>query len=148
MRAGPQYTKYVNTLGTKTVPKTFDKFQELKYTDSEAWTELKRVYREVSWQTKAQKNSSTSSKLPNSSTPNSVIDKKIDNKIIQRRYYGITGNPRLDIDLTDHGNPKVHTIVPHYHNWIETEFGKVKRDASHDKALELWHKIANKDILE
>ncbi|MCC8161497.1 MAG: hypothetical protein LIO53_09395 [Oscillospiraceae bacterium] len=40
-----QYERYKSVLGTENVPKTFDKFQELKYYDSEAWTELKRLYR-------------------------------------------------------------------------------------------------------
>ena len=56
--------------------------------------------------------------------------------------------PKLDIDMTDHGNSKEHPIVPHYHNWCLDENNTLKREAKHDNALKLGHEIANKDILE
>ncbi len=40
-----QYERYKERLGAKNVPKTFDKFQDLKYNDSEKWKELKGFYR-------------------------------------------------------------------------------------------------------
>lgn len=40
-----QHAKYVKVLGTKEVPKSFDKWQELKYNDSEKYNELKSLYR-------------------------------------------------------------------------------------------------------
>lgn len=36
-----QHAKYVKVLGTKEVPRSFDKFQDLKYNDSEQWGILK-----------------------------------------------------------------------------------------------------------
>lgn len=143
-----QYTKYKNRLGRENVPKTLDLFLETKYNKIDEYNSLKICYREVGWQLKSQNNISVSSRLPNESEPNSVIDKIIDENRIQRRYYGRTGKPRLDIDLTNHGNAKTHPVVPHYHDWYELQSGKVKRSTESDKELEIWHIIANKDILE
>lgn len=40
-----QYIKYKKVLGTKEVPKSFDKFAQMKYNDSEKWTELQQLYK-------------------------------------------------------------------------------------------------------
>jgi len=40
-------------------------------------------------------------------------------KVISRRFYDAKGNAKVDIDLTDHGYPKAHPIVPHAHDWID-----------------------------
>lgn len=145
-----QYKQYQEVIGRKNIPKSFDKFQELKYNGDRAeYEDLKHLYREVNWQVKAQENKVDMPIMPNTNTPNSVVDKVIDGNRIQRRYYGKTGKPRLDIDLTDHGNPKIHKVVPHYHNWTQRDKNTDKwiRDSSHDNAPEKWHIIANKDIL-
>lgn len=42
-----QYEKYQNVLGRKNLPKSFDKFQELKYNDKEGWEDLKYYYRNI-----------------------------------------------------------------------------------------------------
>ncbi len=47
--------------------------------------------------------------------PNSVTQKTKDGKITSERYYDENGNAYLDIDYTDHGNPKTHPTVPHQH---------------------------------
>lgn len=41
-----QYKRYLERLGAENLPKTFDKFQEMKYTDVEKWEELKLAYKE------------------------------------------------------------------------------------------------------
>ncbi len=48
--------------------------------------------------------------------PNSV-NQKYNEKgdIISERYYDGNGNAYLDIDYTNHGNSKQHSIVPHQH---------------------------------
>src|SRR5699024_10730758 len=56
---------------------------------------------------------------------NSVYDFFKDGKLEQRRYYGSTGKPRLDIDYSNHGNPKQHPVVPHAHTWNSYEKNKV-----------------------
>ena len=121
----------------------------MKYNNLERWKELQDAYKDVNWQRKALENhfSGNEHAAPYNSQPNSVFDNYRDGKIVQRRYYGRTGKPRLDIDMTDHGNSKEHPIVPHYHNWNERADGKLKRDAAHDNELKLGHRIANKDIL-
>lgn len=144
-----QHEKYKKALG-KDVPDSLDSFQEMKYTDREKWNEIKEIYRDVNWQSKALQNhtSGEARKVPFESEPNSVFDKVENGRVVQRRYYGRTGKPRLDIDLTDHGNPKEHKTVPHYHNWNEISDGKMKRDTDHNKALKRGHEIANADLLK
>lgn len=41
-----QYQKYVDLLGRKNVAKSFDSFQNIKYTDSEKWKQLQRAYKD------------------------------------------------------------------------------------------------------
>jgi hypothetical protein len=50
--------------------------------------------------------------------PNSSMDKVDANgNVITRRYYDSEGKAKLDVDNTDHGNPKFHSEVPHEHHW-------------------------------
>lgn len=144
-----QLKRYQDILG-KEAPKSLKEFQELKYNNSEEWETIKSLYRDVNWQIEAQNNIVKDSvhTVPFKAEPNSVFDNYKDGKLESRRYYGKTGKPRLDIDLTDHGNSKEHTVVPHYHDWYEIDDEKVKRDSKHDKALTKAHKIANKNILK
>ena len=56
--------------------------------------------------------------LPLNAVPNMAVyllDK--DNKVKQIRFYDDDKNVKLDIDMTDHGHPKAHPIVPHAHDW-------------------------------
>lgn len=59
--------------------------------------------------------------------PNSVTKNYKHGRMIQERYYDEKGDVYLDIDYTDHNNPKYHPIVPHQHNWYRNEEGKLKR---------------------
>lgn len=43
---GLQYGRYKKLIGKDNIPKTFDEFQNLKYTDSERWQELKLLYQD------------------------------------------------------------------------------------------------------
>ena len=126
------------------------KFGQMKYNDSEKWKTISEAYTDVIWQKKALKNHNTgeSHSVPYQGSPNSVYDNYKDGIIQRRRYYGNDGRPRLDIDMTDHGNPQEHPVVPHYHNWYLDKSGILKREAKHDNPLKLGHEIANKDILE
>ncbi|MDR6227558.1 hypothetical protein JOE21_003581 [Desmospora profundinema] len=47
-------------------------------------------------------------------------------KVKQRRYYDGKGRADMDIDYTDHGNPKQHPKVPHRHDWTWKD-GKATR---------------------
>ena len=49
-----QYDRYKARLGVENMPKTFDKFQELKYTDISKWEELKGFYKYKSEQLDAE----------------------------------------------------------------------------------------------
>ena len=37
---------------------------------------------------------------------------------IQERYYDENGEAKMDVDYTNHGNPKRHPKVPHRHRWV------------------------------
>ncbi|WP_029067227.1 hypothetical protein [Lachnobacterium bovis] len=50
--------------------------------------------------------------LPKEDTGNSVTKSYKDGKLDQERYYGDDGKPYLDIDYSNHGNPKMHPKVP------------------------------------
>ena len=51
---------------------------------------------------------------------NSVTQKYRNGLLTSERYYGNNGNAYLDIDYTDHGNPKSHPVVPHIHRiWFD-----------------------------
>lgn len=140
-----QYERYKTMLGKKYMPKSFDDFQELKYNNPEKWEELKTLHREVSWQREAQKIMQQGSvhKIPFTGKPNSVFDNYLDGQLIRRRYYGRTGKPRLDIDMTNHGNPRQHPVVPHQHCWEGQDRSTLK-----ENPLTLGQEIANADILE
>lgn len=144
-----QFGRYKDVLG-ENVPDTLDEFQRMKYTDSGNWEKLKEAYQDVNWQKKALQNlqSGEVHSAPFEQEPNSVFDTYRDGKLVQRRYYGKTGKPRLDIDMTDHGNPKEHPVTPHYHGWRELQNGKLQREGKHDNDLKLGHRVANADILK
>lgn len=65
--------------------------------------------------------------VPAHGTPNSVSKNYKDGKLDSERYYDSHGNAYLDIDYTDHGNPKTHPNVPHEHSITFDEDGKLKR---------------------
>ena len=143
-----QYKRYKEVLGDSVG--SLAKFGQVKYNDSEKWKTISEAYADVKWQKKALNKHETGEvhSIPYQGNPNSVFDNYKDGVLQRRRYYGNDGRPRLDIDMTDHGNSKEHPVVPHYHNWYLDEKGTLKREAKHDNPLKLGHEIANKDILE
>lgn len=142
-----QYRRYKNVLG-KSIG-SLAEFGRMKYNDDKKWKDTKEAYTDVNWQRKALVNRTkgTVHSVPYMGTPNSVFDNYKDEVIQSRRYYGKDGKPKLDIDMSDHGNAKEHPVVPHYHNWYLTDKGTLKRESKHDNTLKLGHKIANSDIL-
>ena len=137
-------------LGKKNLPASLEKFQAMKYTQSEEWERSKSLYREVKWQKDAQANkkSGYAHTLSVQGETNSVFDLiGRSGKIEKRRYYGRTGWARLDIDLTDHGNPKKHTIVPHAHSNIAKDEEKRYEREEPGRKLTLAEQMANADIL-
>ena len=143
-----QYRRYKEVLGDSVG--TLAKFGQVKYNDSERWKVISEAYTDAKWQKNALKkrNVGETHSIPYKGIPNSVFDNYKDGVLQRRRYYGNDGRPRLDIDMTDHGNSKEHPTVPHYHNWYLDENGVLKREAKHDNALKLGHEIANRDILK
>ena len=144
-----QYEKYKEILGDE-APKTFDKFQDLKYNNNKDYEGLKTLYKDVNWQIKSQANivSGSEHKVPFNAEPNSVFDNYKNGKLESRRYYGNTGKPRLDIDLTNHGNAAQHKTVPHQHNWLKDESNHDDIKRPKDLPLTKAQMIANKEILK
>ena len=59
---------------------------------------------------------------PIKGTPYSVNQKHDERgNLISERYYDINGNAYLDIDYSNHGNSKLHPIVPHQHRITITD---------------------------
>ena len=143
-----QYKRYKEVLGDSIG--SLVNFGQMKYNDNEKWKAISEAFTDVKWQNQALKKKQIGEvhSIPYKGTPNSVFDNYKDGVLQRRRYYGNDGRPRLDIDMTDHGNSKEHPVVPHYHNWYLDEKGNLKREAKHDNPLKLGHEIANKDILE
>ena len=65
--------------------------------------------------------------MPTTSDPNSVTRNYRDGKLDSERYYGDDGKPYLDIDYTDHGNSKMHPVVPHEHKIVLSDAGEIIR---------------------
>ena len=71
--------------------------------------------------------------IPVTGKPNSVTQKYDDDGNIEKeRYYDENGNALVDIDYTDHGNPKLHPKVPHKHYWDWSDPKNPKRRQSDD----------------
>ena len=66
-------------------------------------------------------------RVPISAEPNSVHISINEGKLHSERYFDGKGNPYLDIDYTNHGNPKMHPVVPHEHT-ITVKNGKFMRN--------------------
>ena len=62
--------------------------------------------------------------VPAHGEPNSVSQNYKNGSLDSERYYDGNGDAYLDIDYTDHGNPKTHPTVPHEHNiWFDDNGG-------------------------
>ncbi|MDF7683513.1 minor capsid protein [Lactobacillus sp. ESL0679] len=71
-------------------------------------------------------------------TPLSVLGRISDGQVVRYRYYDESGYVDKDLDMTDHGNPKQHPIVPHLHIWhkrLDVKSGKMKLSRSKGKVL-------------
>jgi len=131
-------------------PPTLEEYRQIKYNDSERWNDLNKIHRDVKWMKHSLQNYSqtTSHKVPFTNQPNSVVDKYVDGEIYQRRFFGKTGKPRLDIDFNQ-GNPKYHEIVPHSHEWTQHEKNKEALVRNPEwRILTKAEEIANKDVIK
>jgi hypothetical protein len=69
------------------------------------------------------------SKLPTKTFPYATVDLKHRKRgMIRRRLYDDKGDVKTDIDLTDHGSPKSHPIVPHAHDWVKGKRSEQMRE--------------------
>jgi hypothetical protein len=86
-------------------------------------------------------NAEKSASLLRISAPDNTADLVQNNLVKQRRLYGNEGLPKLDIDTTDHGNPKHLLLGGHAHDFVD---GKRQPE----RALTEVERELNTDILE
>jgi hypothetical protein len=144
LRDRKQWERYRAVLGKENTPRTLSAFRSMKRANSEKWQELTSDYREVLKILRKEDilMDRYHANLPMKAEPDSVKDLvRDDGTVKQRRYYGHDGKPQKDLDMTDHGNPKLHPIVPHAHDWPG---GK---RAKHDREWTEAEKRQNKDLL-
>lgn len=78
-------------------------------------------------------NTTTSHSILPTGMPNSVTQKlDKDGNLEKERYYDENGHATIDIDYTDHGNPKLHPKVPHIHKWDWSDPNNPKRSSYDD----------------
>ena len=65
--------------------------------------------------------------------PNSVTQNYKNGTLHSERYYNSDGKAYLDIDYTNHGNPKQHPDVPHEHSITFDENGDMHRSGKDGK---------------
>lgn len=65
--------------------------------------------------------------MPERGEANSVMQNYRNGNLSTELYFDESGVPYLDIDYTNNGNPKIHSIVPHEH-YIEIINGQIKRE--------------------
>ena len=70
--------------------------------------------------------------IPMTGNPNSVSQNYKDGNLDSERYYDESGHAYLDIDYTNHGNPKTHPHVPHEHSISFDEDGNPHRGKESD----------------
>ena len=82
------------------------------------------------------------SKLPTKTFPYATVDLKHPKRgMIRRRLYDDKGDVKTDIDLTDHGSPKSHPIVPHVHDWVKGKRSEQMRELTaneREQISDIW----------
>ena len=104
---------------------------EIRYDNEKGQNRINK-YEKVVPSIKEMHNMSTKGK------PLSVIGRLYNGKLVEYRYYDETGFVDKDLDLTDHGNKKMHMIVPHVHFWVkqfDKKSGKIRLYRKAGKSL-------------
>ena len=147
-----QHEKYKKLLGTKEVPKSFDKFQDLKYNNSEKWAEIKSLYKGINNNTIIKNAGGQYVKKVKSSTlqekPNSITQVESSKGGITRNYYGADGKQTKQISNNDHGHKAEMGFGKngeHVHDYYWDSAGTLTRGKARD--LTLGERKENGDIL-
>lgn len=83
-------------------------------------------------------------KIPFNSKANAVLGRIHNSQPVQYRVFDQGGKPKVDFDLTDHGFPKRHPVVPHAHDWVD---GINDRGVKY-KRRNRWRKLSKKEIVK
>lgn len=108
-----QYARYKDRLGRANVPKTFDLFREMKYTDVKTWTELKGFYRYKGENARAE-----------------IKDYRCVNKLREMGVKGDIHIPPREIDTERLGFDNTHINQIRKHNVSEQEAKQYITDAA------------------
>ena len=146
-----QHKQYMDVLGTKNVPRAFDKFQDLKYNDREKWKELKSLYKGINDGTVIQNAGGQYVKIVSHTTltykPNTITQYENKNGGIDRNYYDENGLQYKQISNNGHNHKKEeklgkHGEHVHAYRWNGKE---LIRDDAHELTEE--ERKENADIL-
>ena len=139
-----QYERYIERLGKENVPETFDKWQEMKYTEFDIWNNYKGIYKTADGYILGGLNLDTGKPrqiivvrhIETHGIPNSLTQKVGKKGGIDRNYYGTDGYQTKQITNHNHGAPKKHPYGKngeHAHDYAwknEKEFKRYTRELS------------------
>lgn len=154
-----QYKAYKKRLGRDNVPKSLEKFQDLKYNNTEEWNELKAQYNSSNpkYNHTGYKRSEDGviiatnhrqgGSVPKVLKPYAVLDMEKKDGHIERTFYDKDGNISKQIHPTNHGNPKLHPYGKngehtHTYVWKDSELSERKTREMTDR-----ERKDNSDIL-
>ena len=149
-----QYERYKERLGEENVPKTFDMWQEMKYTEPKTYDGYKTIYKNaigyisggLNLDTGKPRQIITVEHISLSGIPNSITQFTSRKGGIERNYYGADTLQFKQIANNDHGNPKAHPYGKngeHAHDyiWKNDQLQRPKRELNDTERRE------NNDIL-
>ncbi len=147
-----QHKQYMDVLGTKNVPRAFDKFQDLKYNDREKWQEIKSLYKGINDGTVIQNAGGQYVKIVSHTTltykPNAITQRENGKGGIDRNYYDENGLQYKQISNNGHGHKKEEVFGEHgehVHDYIYNADGSL--NSRQARELKDSERKENGDIL-
>ncbi len=151
-----QYARYIERLGSENVPKTFDKWQNIKYNYPKIYNDYNKTYRSAIGYIEGGINHKTDkarqiiivNRVEISGIPNSITQFQIKNGGINRNYYARNGSQVKQISNHNHGNSKKHPFGEngeHAHDYYWDNGNLIKRGKA--RGLNTIEKKENGDIL-
>lgn len=147
-----QLEKYRDVLGGKNLPKSLDKFQELKYNKTDEWEDLKSLYYGIKDGTVIKNANGQYVKIVQHTSltykPNAITQKANKKGGIDRNYYDESGRQFKQISNNGHGHKTEEALGKHgehAHDYLLDEQGNLR----HLEARELTNaeRKENDDIL-
>lgn len=151
-----QYARYIERLGSENVPKTFDKWQNIKYNYPKIYNDYNKTYRSAIGYIEGGINHKTGkarqiiivNRVEISGIPNSITQFQNKNGGINRNYYAQNSSQVKQISNHNHGNSKKHPFGEngeHAHDYSWDNGNLIKRGKARE--LNTIEKKENGDIL-